>query len=117
MDVFPEHPGEDMFVCFHTFPLAKEFFETPALAKRLKTSGHPGPWQIERLKVEVWAKMARDFHLLHIVKRVAFMRLIEEENLVVAEFHPIVNFLGPACKSTVAEVAAALQAYVKELQG
>jgi hypothetical protein len=64
-----------------------------------------------------WAKMARDCCHLHKVQRVAFMRLIEEENLVVAEFFPIVKFLGPDCKSAIPEVIAVLQAYVEELQG
>jgi hypothetical protein len=117
MDVFPEHPHEPMFVCFHTTTLAKEFFEGADMRKTLKSSAHLGPWQIERLRVEVWAKMAKDFCLLHNVQRIAFLRLIEEENLVVAEYYPIVNFLGLDCKSTVAEVVASLQAYVKELQG
>src|ERR1700678_2750182 len=73
IDSFKEHPGEDMFVCFHTLALAKEFFDFPPLAQRLKTSGHPAPWQIERLRVAEWAKIAEDFFLLHKVQRVAFM--------------------------------------------
>lgn len=73
MDVFPEHPGEDILVCFHTMTLAKECFYGPAMQKTLRTSGYPGPWQIERLSVKEWAKMAKDFCLKHNIKRVAFM--------------------------------------------
>lgn len=117
MDVFPEHPGENMFVCFHTLALAKEFFDGPDMQKALKSSGHPGPWHIERLSVKQWAKMAKDFRLLHKVQRVAFMRLVEEENLVVGEYFYLQTFLGPDCHATIPEVAAALEGYVKALLG
>ena len=61
--------------------------------------------------------MAKDFCLKHNIKRVAFMRLIEEENLVVAEYHRIQTFLGPDCQATIPKVSAALKSYVKALRG
>jgi hypothetical protein len=112
MSTFAECPDEETIICFHDWALATLLF---GAAKELQLLG-PGLWQVERLSVKQWIKIVRRLGRAG-AHHIAFIRHIEEENLLYGESWRIKWVLGPNYDATVADVTRLLRNYVITLQG